>query len=166
MTEQSTGGRIPERELLVYAATLKSDAFHELRHALNEKKKAGFTQKRLAERIGMDEGFLSRKLKGEDDLQLETLAVLARGMDYKFEVKLVPLSHPEFIQRAPRTFVDLGKMDIRGFKAEQTVTTNLIFLCYEHNSSSTTYDMVTTFPRNFVQASSSSHSFRLDFATT
>jgi transcriptional regulator with XRE-family HTH domain len=96
-------GRIPERELAVYRAEVKGEIFRDIRQVLHEKKKDGFTQKQLAQRLGIDEGLLSRRLKGENDLQLETLADLARGLDCKLEVQVVSLSHPKFASRAART---------------------------------------------------------------
>ena len=104
MTDQDAPvGRIPERELAAYRAEVKGEIFRDIRHVLHEKKQAGFTQKQLAQRLGIDEGLLSRRLKGENDLQLETLADLARGLDCKLEVQVVSLSHPKFANKAPRT---------------------------------------------------------------
>jgi transcriptional regulator with XRE-family HTH domain len=97
VTEPATSqARIADRELGAYRAEIKGEIFREIRRVLHERKKRGFTQKELARRLGMDEGFLSRKLKGEDDLQLDTLSDLARGLDCKLEVSVVPLSHPKF----------------------------------------------------------------------
>ena len=93
---------IPERELAVYRAEVKGEIFRDIRHLLYEKKQDGFTQKQLAQRLGIDEGLLSRRLKGENDLQLETLCDLARGLDCKLEVQVVPLSHPKYASNAPR----------------------------------------------------------------
>jgi transcriptional regulator with XRE-family HTH domain len=94
--------RIPESELAAYRAEIKGEIFRDIRHVMHEKQQNGFTQKQLAQRLGVDEGLLSRRLKGENDLQLETLADLARGLDCKLEVEVVPLSHPKFARAAPR----------------------------------------------------------------
>ena len=40
----------------------------------------------------MDEGQLSRRLRGDYDLKLETLSDLARGLECRIDVKLIPLN--------------------------------------------------------------------------
>jgi transcriptional regulator with XRE-family HTH domain len=55
-------------------------------------KQHGVTQKTLARRIGIDEGQLSRRLRGHYDLRLETLSDLARGLECRIDVKLTPLA--------------------------------------------------------------------------
>jgi transcriptional regulator with XRE-family HTH domain len=82
---------IPKRELLAYQADVKGSIFRQIRQVLARMKDQGFTQKDLATRISMDEGQLSRRLRGDYDLQLETLSDLARGLDCRIEVRLTPL---------------------------------------------------------------------------
>jgi transcriptional regulator with XRE-family HTH domain len=84
---------ISHRELLAYQADLKGSIFRQIREMFNYFKLNGFTQKALADRIGMDEGQLSRRLKGNYDLRLETLSDLARGMDCRIDVQIMPLSY-------------------------------------------------------------------------
>jgi transcriptional regulator with XRE-family HTH domain len=84
--------RISKRELLEYQADVKSSIFRQIRERFALLKKKGFTQKDLALKIGMNEGQLSRRLRGDYDLRLETLSDLARGLDCRIDVRLAPLS--------------------------------------------------------------------------
>jgi len=83
---------ISKRELLAYQADVKDSIFRQIREVLARLKERGFTQKELADKIGMDAGQLSRRLRGDYDLQLETLSDLARGLDCRIDVKLMPLA--------------------------------------------------------------------------
>ena len=82
---------ISKRELLAYRADIKGSIFRQIRHVFAQLKEAGFTQKDLATKIDMDEGQLSRRLRGDYDLQLETFSDLARGLDCRIDVRLTPL---------------------------------------------------------------------------
>jgi transcriptional regulator with XRE-family HTH domain len=84
--------RIPERELLSYRAEVKGEIFRQIRQRLRLLQEEGLTQKDLADRLGMDPGLLSRRLKGEQDMRLETLSDLARGLDCRIDVSLVPVT--------------------------------------------------------------------------
>jgi len=84
---------ISRRELLAYQADLKSSIFRQIREMFSYLKLNGFTQKTLADKITMDKGQLSRRLKGTYDLRLETLSDLARGMDCRIDVQIMPLSY-------------------------------------------------------------------------
>ena len=83
---------ISERELLEYQADVKGSIFRQIRQMLAFLREAGFSQKDLAIKIGMNEGQLSRRLRGDYDLRLETLSDLARGLDCRIEVNLEPIS--------------------------------------------------------------------------
>jgi transcriptional regulator with XRE-family HTH domain len=82
---------IPERELLAYQADVKGAIFRQIRQIFSQLKQSGFTQKDLAIKIGMNEGQLSRRLRGDYDLRLETLSDLARGLECRIDVKLTPI---------------------------------------------------------------------------
>jgi transcriptional regulator with XRE-family HTH domain len=82
---------IPKRELLAYQADVKGSIFRQIRERFSHLKEGGFTQKEFAARIGMNEGQLSRRLRGDFDLRLETLSDLARGLDCRIDVELAPL---------------------------------------------------------------------------
>jgi transcriptional regulator with XRE-family HTH domain len=83
---------IARRELLAYQADVKGSIFRQIREVLARFKERGFTQKELAAKIGMDAGQLSRRLRGDYDLQLETLSDLARGLECRIDVKLTPIN--------------------------------------------------------------------------
>lgn len=83
---------ISKRELLAYRADVKGSIFRQIRQIFNRAKEQGFTQKHLAARIDMDAGQLSRRLRGDYDLKLETLSDLARGLECRIDVKLIPLA--------------------------------------------------------------------------
>jgi transcriptional regulator with XRE-family HTH domain len=83
---------ISKRELLAYQADIKGSIFRQIREMLARRKDQGFTQKELATKIGMDAGQLSRRLRGDYDLKLETLSDLARGLDCRIDVKLTPIN--------------------------------------------------------------------------
>jgi len=83
---------ISQRELLTYRADVKGSIFRQIRERFAHLKQTGVTQKDLAIKIGMNEGQLSRRLRGDYDLRLETLSDLARGLGCRIDVKLAPLS--------------------------------------------------------------------------
>ena len=83
--------KIPERELLAYQAKLRSDIFRMIRERLNGLKSEGFTQAIMAKQLDIDEGQLSRLLKGDVNLTLETLSDLARGVGCVIEVSLLEI---------------------------------------------------------------------------
>ena len=83
--------RISEREYLAYRAEVRNTIFRQIHRRLRELKKDGFNQKRMAARLGMNEGQLSRILKGESDLRLETLSDLARALGCRIDTTLLPL---------------------------------------------------------------------------
>ena len=96
-TEGSKITAIPKRELLAYRAALKLQIFRQIRKAFHALK---VSQKDLAAKLGVDEGLLSRRLRGENDMRLETFSDLARGLERKINVVLIPIVD---IPRMPRT---------------------------------------------------------------
>jgi transcriptional regulator with XRE-family HTH domain len=83
---------IHNRELLAYQADVKGSIFRQIRERFSRLKSRGFTQKEWSARINMDAGQLSRRIRGDYDLQLETLSDLARGLECRISVKLEPLT--------------------------------------------------------------------------
>lgn len=94
---------ISKRELLAYQADVKGSIFRQIRQLFARLKERGFTQKEWAHRIDMDPGQLSRRLRGDYDLQLETLSDLARGLECRISVQLVPIAEAA---QQPREFVE------------------------------------------------------------
>lgn len=82
---------VSKRELIAYQANVKGAIFRQIRETFSRLKQNGFTQKDLAIKIGMNEGQLSRRLRGDYDLRLETLSDLARGLDCRIDIKLTPI---------------------------------------------------------------------------
>jgi transcriptional regulator with XRE-family HTH domain len=111
---------IPKRERLAYQADLKGLIFRQIRQAFIRAKESGFTQKEYAARIDMDEGQLSRRLRGDFDLKLETLSDLARGLEYRIDVKLTPLADVPALQRVDPIMIDKSSQKITSEPSEQT----------------------------------------------
>lgn len=82
---------IPKRELAAYRADAKGSIFAQIRERFSRLKNIGFTQKEFGYRIDMDEGQLSRLLRGHADLRLETLSDLARGLECRIDIQLTTL---------------------------------------------------------------------------
>jgi transcriptional regulator with XRE-family HTH domain len=83
--------RIPHRELLAYREEIKRSIFRQIHAKISASRAAGQTQKAIADRIDMDDGQLSKFLKGERDLRIETLSDVARALDCRILAKLEPL---------------------------------------------------------------------------
>jgi transcriptional regulator with XRE-family HTH domain len=84
-------GVLTQRELLTYQVDLKGQVFRQIHSRLDALKAEGVTQKHIAARLQMDEGQLSRCLKGYNDLQIETLSDLARALECRVVATLEPL---------------------------------------------------------------------------
>src|SRR5258706_10783210 len=115
--------RIPEHELLVFQEALKEDIFHQIRRLFNV---LGITQKELAERLGIDEGALSRRLRGDHDMRIDTLSDLARGLGCRIRALLQPLAElRDVLGENTLHFFDSR----RGFKREEKrVTTDTVLV--------------------------------------
>jgi transcriptional regulator with XRE-family HTH domain len=100
---------IPKRELLEYQADVKSSIFRQIRERFARLKQEGFTQKDLATKIGMNEGQLSRRLRGDYDLRLETLSDLARGLDCSIDVRLAPILRVSSLTTDQRVFATVDQ---------------------------------------------------------
>lgn len=62
----------------------------EIRRAfVEESERTGLTQQMLADKLGMDKGALSRRLNGQSNLTLATIAELAHGLDRVPEISFV-----------------------------------------------------------------------------
>ena len=82
---------IAEREFFAYQADLRGQIFRQIHRAFRSLKTRGFTQRKYAKRMRMDPAQLSRIMKGDNDLRLETLSDLARALEYRIEVRLIPI---------------------------------------------------------------------------
>lgn len=82
---------IRKRELLDYSADVKAALFRQIwkRFAYLEKT-FQFSQVHLAKRLNVGKAVISRRLRGENDMRLETLSDLARGLNCRIDVVLTP----------------------------------------------------------------------------
>ena len=96
----------PERELLAYRAEFRNNLFRQIHRRLRQLKVSGFTQKRIAIRLGLDPGQLSKVLRGETDIRLETLADLARALGCRIRTTLSPVEQLEIQTNVLSTTVD------------------------------------------------------------
>src|SRR5690348_14956152 len=84
--------RIPKHELADYAADVKSQLLRQIRRRfklLHERDE--FTQSDLAARLGVNKAVICRRLQGENDMRVETMAEMARGLDCRVDVTLTPI---------------------------------------------------------------------------
>jgi transcriptional regulator with XRE-family HTH domain len=104
---------IEERELLDYRADVKGRLFRQIRKRFRQlQSEHGFSQAHLAKRLRLDTGLLSRRLKGDNDMRLETLSDLARGLDCRIDVRLTPLT-------------DIVSLDLGGLPFRAITTTTI-----------------------------------------
>jgi transcriptional regulator with XRE-family HTH domain len=76
-------------------ARMIADIRHELHQALSEENgKRGLTQARIAEILGKNKSFISRKFNGTSNMTLETLADLAYALDRPVRVSLPDREKP------------------------------------------------------------------------
>jgi len=82
---------ISKRELLDYSADVKAALFRQIwkRFAYLENT-FKFSQVHLAKRLAVGKAVISRRLRGENDMRLETLSDLARGLNCRIDVVLTP----------------------------------------------------------------------------
>jgi transcriptional regulator with XRE-family HTH domain len=62
------------------------------------RKVQGLTQKELAERIGRDQGWVSRYFSGPGNWTLKTLGAFVQGLHGELEVRIIPLEEPSEIR--------------------------------------------------------------------
>jgi transcriptional regulator with XRE-family HTH domain len=90
MTQFPTSA-LSERELLSYQADVRGQIFRQIHRVFLNLKQQGFTQRKFAKRLRMHPSQLSRIMKGDSDLRLETLSDLARALECRIEVRIIPI---------------------------------------------------------------------------
>ena len=85
--------QVGDAELRAYRTEVRNSIFRQIhkRLALVKETEKGFTQESMASVIGMDARQLSRLLKGENGMQLDTLSDLARALNCRIVATLEPL---------------------------------------------------------------------------
>lgn len=97
---------ISERELLAFRAEFRNNLFRQIHRRMRGLKATGLTQRRIATRLGMDPGQLSKVLNGEKDIRLETLSDLARALGCRISTSLSPIEQPHLVQANITTSVE------------------------------------------------------------
>jgi transcriptional regulator with XRE-family HTH domain len=83
------------RELEQFGAARARDiAFDAVMRLWRERKAKGLTQKKLAESIGRDQGWLSRYFHGPGNWTLKTLGAFVQALDGELEITILPLEKP------------------------------------------------------------------------
>ena len=72
-------------------ARARDRAFAAVRDLWRVRKKAGLTQRELGERLGKQEGWVSRKLSGPSNWTLRTLGELSDALEGEVEINIVDL---------------------------------------------------------------------------
>ena len=87
MTKPTNEKRILDEELEVFRAALKRKLHSQIyRIFLKLKKTTGLTQKDIAERLNIDQALVSKRLRGDANITLDTISDLARAMEATIEL--------------------------------------------------------------------------------
>ena len=80
---------ILEEELAVYRASLKRKLHSGIYGIFRQLKEVdGLTQKELAARLGIDPALVSKRLRGDANVTLDTISDLARAMEASIEISV------------------------------------------------------------------------------
>jgi transcriptional regulator with XRE-family HTH domain len=80
------------RDLEEYgAARIRNEAFEQVCLLWERRKKDGWTQKQLAEKIGRDPGWVSRTLSAPGNWTLRTIGAFTQGLNGEADIKVVAL---------------------------------------------------------------------------
>src|SRR5260370_41094418 len=83
------------RDLEEYgAARIRNEAFEQVRLLWDRRKAEGWTQKRLADEIGRDPGWVSRTLSAPGNWTLRTIGAFTQALYGEAEIKIVALEDP------------------------------------------------------------------------
>ena len=92
-TKMAKRGRIREEVLAEYWFAVRHKAFEEMLRAYRDAHDTqGLTQDHIAARLGRDKGFISRCLRGKENITLRTMSNIARAMDCRLDVAVSELS--------------------------------------------------------------------------
>lgn len=83
------GKKLSEKEKYRFRVRFKGDVIRQLRGLFDRfSKEEKLTQKELAQRVNADEALISKRLKGEANLTLNTVSDMARAMGARPELRL------------------------------------------------------------------------------
>jgi transcriptional regulator with XRE-family HTH domain len=71
-------------------------AYRAMRKTFKRRARDGLTQEEIARFIGRDEGLVSRRLNGEENLTLKSLSFMATAMKCRLVTSFVPYEHVGF----------------------------------------------------------------------
>lgn len=120
---------IPKRELRAYSEEVKFELYRQLRKRFHELKTRGFDQQHLAKRLGVNKSLVSRRLRGENDMGIETLSDLARGLECRIDVRLLPFDQipaTRWHGGQPLKYVAPAAASESNAKAPQVIGANVI----------------------------------------
>ncbi len=95
MTLESNRGNPAIRARMDYGFARARDlAFDAVSELWRKRQAAGMKQTDLAEKLGRDTGWLSKKLKGPGNWTLRTFGEMAEALDGEIEIRIHPLEEP------------------------------------------------------------------------
>ena len=97
------GNKLSDAQLWEEYYTNLHHAHHALRQAFL---KSGLTQDQLADRLGVDKGLISKRLKGNDNLTLKTISFMATAIGCR--LKIEPVAYDQVRSRAIETTANIS----------------------------------------------------------
>jgi transcriptional regulator with XRE-family HTH domain len=91
MTHRAALQRISRDELAERWFAFQHELLTQLQGAARAAAARGLTQENIADRLGKDPAFVSRCLRGQQNMTTRTMHDLARAMDCRLDIRLEPL---------------------------------------------------------------------------
>jgi transcriptional regulator with XRE-family HTH domain len=82
-----TAGELSKSELWEEYYTNLHKAYNAMWRAF---RKSGLSQDKVADRLGVDKGLISKRLKGRENLTLKTLSFMASAMECRLAIDCIP----------------------------------------------------------------------------
>ena len=108
MTDRKLAKRIPEEQLAEHWFAFMHRLMGKLQQAfLAESRATGLTQQDIADRLGKSPSFISRRLRGQQNMTIRTMHDMARAMGCRLDVDLRPLrslqpaNRPSYLDARP-----------------------------------------------------------------
>lgn len=101
--------KMTEEAKQVYRARLRLQLFTELRALFRRRQReTGLTQNEVADRLGVDDAVISKRLNGEANLTLNTVSDLARAMEGLVDVKITAIEDFSHHSRVLSSWSDIS----------------------------------------------------------